>query len=141
MLALALGMFWISFGPLSVLGGHFEFLKMSPGAADFTPAMAWFLLTAQVWVVFQIVPRGSQKWRWIAAALSVVYLIVPGFRLLEWLPLYSNIRAPFDYFPVTWNAREYRFKINPGTCRVRVVLEHERNVSAFVVQLFCKENV
>jgi hypothetical protein len=101
MLTLALGMFWISFGPLSVLGGHFEFLKMSPGAADFTPAMAWFLLAAQVWVVFQIVPRGSQKWHWIAAALSVVYLIVPGFRLLEWLPLYSNIRAPFDYFQVT----------------------------------------
>ena len=101
MLALALGMFWVSFGPLSVLGGHFEFLKMSPGAADFTPAMAWFLLAAQVWVVFEIVPRGSQKWRWIAAALSVVYLIVPGFRLLEWLPLYSNIRAPFDCFQVT----------------------------------------
>ena len=101
MLALALGMFWVSFGPLSVLGGHFEFLKMSPGAADPTPAMAWFLLAAQVWVIFQMVPRGSQKWRWIAAVLSLVYLIVPGFRLLEWLPLYSNIRAPFDYFQVT----------------------------------------
>ena len=100
MLALALGMFWVSFGRLSVLGGHFEFLKMSPGAADPTPAMAWFLLAAQVWVIFQMVPRGSQKWRWIAAVLSLVYLIVPGFRLLEWLPLYSNIRAPFDYFQV-----------------------------------------
>ena len=101
MLALALGMFWISFGPWSVLGGHFEFLKMSLGAADFTPAMAWFLLGAQVWIIFQIVPRGSQKWRWIAAVLSLGYLIVPGFRLLEWIPLYSNIRAPFDYFQVT----------------------------------------
>lgn len=101
LLAIALGMFWLSFGPRSVAGGHFEFLRMSRGAADFTPAIAWFLLAAQVWIIFQLVPSGSLKWRWIAAVLSLVYLFVPGFRLLEWLPIYSSIRAPFDFFQVT----------------------------------------
>jgi hypothetical protein len=101
LLAIALGLFWLSFGPRSVLGGHFEFLRMSAGAADFTPAIAWFLLGAQVWIIFQLVPPGSQKWRWIAGVLSLVYLAVPGFRILEWLPLYSSIRAPFDFYQVT----------------------------------------
>lgn len=101
LLALALGMFWLSFGPRSVLGGHFEFLRLSAGAGDFTPAIAWFLLASQVWIVFQLVPGGSPKWRWIAAGLSLVYLLVPGFRILEWLPPYANIRAPFDFYQVT----------------------------------------
>jgi hypothetical protein len=101
LLAIALGLFWLSFGPRSVLGGHFEFLRMSAAAADFTPAMAWFLLAAQIWIIFQLVPAGSLKWRWIAAVLSLVYLAVPGFRILEWLPLYSSIRAPFDFYQVT----------------------------------------
>jgi len=101
LLALAMGAFWLSFGPHSVLGGHFEFLKMSMGAADFTPAVAWFLLGAQVWVIFQLVPRESVAWRWAAVGLSLVYLLVPGFRLLEFLPIYRNIRAPFDFYQVT----------------------------------------
>ena len=100
MLGLALFSFWLSFGPRSVVGGHFEFLRMSPGAADFTPAIAWFLLAAQIWVIYQLLPCNAPKWRWIAAALSLVYLFVPGFRLLEWLHIYSNIRAPFDFYQV-----------------------------------------
>ena len=47
LVALAMGAFWLSFGPRSVLGGHFEYLKMSMGAVDFTPEVAWFLLGAQ----------------------------------------------------------------------------------------------
>ncbi len=101
MLALALGMFWLSFGPRSVFGGHFEFLSLSAGAADFTPAIAWFLLGAQVWVVFQLVPTSWPFSRWVAGVAALVYLFVPGFRLVEWLPLYGNIRAPFDFYQVT----------------------------------------
>lgn len=101
MLALALGAFWLSFGPRSVLGGHFEFLRMSMGAADFTPAVAWFLLVVQVWIIFRLVPQGSTPWRLAAIGFSLVYLLVPGFRLLEFLPIYRNIRAPFDFYQVT----------------------------------------
>jgi hypothetical protein len=101
LLALALGAFWLSFGPRSVLGGHFEFLRMSMGAADFTPAMAWFLLVVQVWIIFRLVPQGSTPWRLAAIGFSLVYLLVPGFRLLEFLPIYRNIRAPFDFYQVT----------------------------------------
>lgn len=101
LLALAMGTFWLSFGPRSVMGGHFEFLRMSMGAADFTPAIAWFLLVVQVWVIFRLVPQESMPWRWAAVGFSLVYLFVPGFRLLEFLPIYRNIRAPFDFYQVT----------------------------------------
>jgi hypothetical protein len=101
LLALAMGAFWLSFGPRSVMGGHFEFLRMSMGAADFTPAMAWFLLLVQVWVIFRLVPQESMPWRWAAVGFSLVYLFLPGFRLLEFLPIYRNIRAPFDFYQVT----------------------------------------
>ena len=101
LLALAMGAFWLSFGPRSVMGGHFEFLRMSMGAADFTPAMAWFLLLVQVWVIFRLVPQESIPWRWAAVGFSLVYLFLPGFRLLEFLPIYRNIRAPFDFYQVT----------------------------------------
>lgn len=101
LLALAMGAFWLSFGPRSVMGGHFEFLRMSMGAADFTPAIAWFLLFVQVWVIFRLVPQESMPWRWAAVGFSLVYLFLPGFRLLEFLPIYRNIRAPFDFYQVT----------------------------------------
>jgi len=101
MLVFALGMFWLSFGPRSVFGGHFEFLGLSRGAADFTPAIAWFLLGAQVWIVFQLVPPGWPFSRWVAGLAALGYLFVPGFRLIEWMPLYGNIRAPFDFYQVT----------------------------------------
>jgi hypothetical protein len=101
LLALALGSFWLSFGPRSVMGGHFEFLRLSAGAMDFTPALAWFLLVAQVWVIFRLLPSRSIPWLWAGAGLSLIYLFVPGFRILEWLPVYQNIRAPFDFYQVT----------------------------------------
>jgi len=101
MLVLALGMFWLSFGPRSVVGGHFEFLRLSAGAADFTPAIGWFLLGVQVWVLFQLVPPSLPYSRWVAGGVALVYLFVPGFRLLEWLPFFGNIRAPFDFYQVT----------------------------------------
>ncbi|MEX1118684.1 MAG: polyprenol monophosphomannose synthase, partial [Terrimicrobiaceae bacterium] len=32
--------------------------------------------------------------------LLTIYLLVPGFQTLSWLPLYSSLRAPFDFYQV-----------------------------------------
>ncbi|MFZ4776545.1 MAG: hypothetical protein ACOYM3_14330 [Terrimicrobiaceae bacterium] len=100
-LALALLTFWLSFGPKGVLGGHMLFLSLSLHTPDFTPALGWFLLAAQVWIIFQIIPPEWPARRVLASIVSLIYLAVPGFRLLEWLPIYKNIRAPFDFFQLT----------------------------------------
>lgn len=100
-LALALLTFWLSFGPKGVLGGHLLYLSLSLNAPDFSPALGWFFLAAQVWVIFRLVPPDWPARRILASVLSLIYLAVPGFRILEWLPIYKNIRAPFDFFQVT----------------------------------------
>ncbi|MEI6279994.1 MAG: hypothetical protein WCQ16_11535, partial [Verrucomicrobiae bacterium] len=99
--AFALLSFWLSFGPKGVLGGQMQFLSLSAGARDFLPAAAWFFLAAQVWAIFRLVPPDWPFRQGIAATIALVYLVVPGFRLVEILPIYKNIRAPFDFFHVT----------------------------------------
>lgn len=98
--ALALFSFWLSFGPRGVLGGHLSFLGLSAGAADYVPALGWFFLAIQVWVIFRLVPPEWPFHAAISSLISAVYLAVPGFRLIEILPIYKNIRAPFDFFHV-----------------------------------------
>jgi len=98
---LALLTFWLSFGPKSVFGGHMQFLALSAGAPDFAPALGWFFLAAQVWAIFRLVPPEWPLRGAVASAIAFIYLLVPGFRLLEVLPVYKNIRAPFDFFQVT----------------------------------------
>lgn len=98
---LALVAFWLSFGPKGVLGGHLLFLTLSLNAPDYSPALGWFLLAAQVWVIFRLVPPGWPARLFVAAGFSLAYFAVPGFRVLEWLPIYKNIRAPFDFFQVS----------------------------------------
>ena len=100
-LVLALFAFWLSFGPKGVLGGHLLYLSLSLNAPDFSPALGWFFLAAQVWAIFRIVPPDWPLRPVVASFLSLVYLLVPGFRVLEWLPIYRNIPTPFDFFQVT----------------------------------------
>jgi hypothetical protein len=100
-LVLALFTFWLSFGPKGVLGGHLLYLSLSLNAPDFSPALGWFFLAAQVWVIFRLVPPGWPARLILASILSLIYLLVPGFSLLAWLPLYRNIPTPFDFFQVT----------------------------------------
>lgn len=124
---LALLAFWLSFGPKGVLGGHLLFLSFSLQAPDFAPALGWFFLAAQVWAIFRIIPAEWPARRVLATAVSLVYLGVPGFRLLEWLPIYQNIRAPFDFFQLTGTvcvviaaamvARIFFLRLNAGAFR------------------------
>lgn len=100
-LVISLMMFWLSFGPRSVLSGHFTFLGMSLGAPDVSPALGWLFLVAQVWMIFRLVPAEWPLRLPIATVLALIYLLVPGFRLIEWIPIFQNIRAPFDFFQVT----------------------------------------
>ncbi len=96
-LALALGMFWLSFGPRSVLAGHFEFLRKAGGLADFGIPLHWLMLAAQGAFLYWCLP--ARRWRPGAfAALFAVYLFVPAFRVLEHLPLYHDLRAPDSFW-------------------------------------------
>jgi dolichol-phosphate mannosyltransferase len=99
---LALLAFWLSHGPSSVLihtcmawiGGVHQ-------APDLFRALLWLSLAAQGLVVYSLVPRDVPLGRQIAFALTLIYLFVPGYLFFSWLPFYSDLRAPFDFYQIT----------------------------------------
>jgi len=97
-LALSLLAFWFSFGPRSVLGGQLAFLGLAADAPEVSPALSWFLLFAQPWIIFRLIRPDLRARLPLGIGLSVIYLLVPGYRLLSWLPLYRYLVAPQDFY-------------------------------------------
>jgi dolichol-phosphate mannosyltransferase len=97
-LALALLAHWLGLGANTALSGHFAFLARAGSAWDPAIAIAWGLLALQGMAIWYILPSALPGHRWIAAIAIAVYFCVPGFRIIENLPLYADIRAPHDFF-------------------------------------------
>jgi len=95
--ALALVAHWLSFGPRSVLGGQFAFLSMAGGVADPVVAFSWFLLLAQSWIILRLLPPEMPGRHLVGAALIAIYFLVPGFLLISWFPVFTDLRAPHDF--------------------------------------------
>jgi dolichol-phosphate mannosyltransferase len=96
-LLIALAMFWVSFGPRSVLQGHFQFLTVAEDFPDLGIPLHWLALAAQGVLLFWCVPHGRGR---VPAfiALFAIYLLVPAFRVLEHLPLFADLRAPDSFW-------------------------------------------
>ena len=90
---------WLSQGPFSVFTGAQEFLKGSQKAPDWIAALMWFMTCIPPFLIYAILPAGHRRGLW-AAVLIIVYLFVPGFLLLEKLPMYRDIRAPWGFWEV-----------------------------------------
>lgn len=101
LLALALFAQWLSYGAYSAITSQIAFLTIAEKVPHPAIAISWALLILQVWLIFLLLPRDIPWRKWIGTIASIVYLFVPGFRLLEKLPLYSEIRAPYDIFHST----------------------------------------
>ncbi len=101
LIILGMVMYWLSFGPRNVIAGQFAFLELAQAAPDTAPALGWLLFCVQIWVIYKLIPQGWPLRQVLALTLSAIFLLVPGFRLLELLPIFRNIRAPFDFFQVT----------------------------------------
>jgi len=88
---------WFSQGPFSVFTGAQEFLKASPKAPDWIAALMWLMTCIPPFLIYAILPAGSRRRVW-ATLLILVYLFVPSFLLLEKLPMYRDIRAPWGFW-------------------------------------------
>lgn len=94
---LGLLMFWLSLGPRTVLQGHMQVLEVADVLPDPVIPLHWLLLAAQGVFLFWCLPHG--RWRLhVFVLIFGVYLFVPLFRLLEWLPLFSDLRAPDSFW-------------------------------------------
>ncbi|MFV0338966.1 MAG: glycosyltransferase, partial [Chthoniobacterales bacterium] len=99
-ITLGLVAFWLSFGPESILGGQLSYLKLANAAPHYAPALSWAALAFQAWLIFFLLPNSLPGKGLVGIIFCSIYFIVPGFRLLDWVPPYDNIRAPFDFFQV-----------------------------------------
>jgi len=98
--ALALFCFWLSHGPFSVFSGTLRSLEASALAPDVFPAILWILLAVQGWAVVALLPATMPLRKLVSILLLTIYMLVPGFGMISWLPLYSSLRAPFDFYQV-----------------------------------------
>lgn len=90
---------WLSAGPRSLAQGLLEFLKSANGAADLVIPFFWLVSVAQCVLLWIIWPRHRHRdYARIGAVL--VYLLVPGFRLMELFPFAHDIRAPWSVWQV-----------------------------------------
>ena len=96
-LGLTLLALWLSHGPFSAFTGLQEFLKGSIKAPDWIAALVWLMTIVPLVVIYLILPRTPRRGLW-AALLIIVYLFVPGFVLVEKLPIYQDIRAPWGFW-------------------------------------------
>jgi dolichol-phosphate mannosyltransferase len=96
--ALTLFAHWFGLGVNTAFSGQLAFLAHADSAWDPAIAISWMLLVLQGIAIWLIVPGSLPARSWLVAAAIVIYFFVPGFRLIENLPLYSDIRAPHDFF-------------------------------------------
>ena len=89
---------WLGLGVNTALSGQLAFLSHADSAWDPAIAISWGLLALQAVVIGIIVPGSLPARPWFASLAILVYFCVPGFRLIEGLPLYADIRAPHDFF-------------------------------------------
>lgn len=95
--ALVLMAHWLSFGPRPVLLGQLTYLQMAFDAPDLSIALSWLILVLQGWVILRLLPPRMPGRLLLGSAAIGVYLLVPGFSLISWLPLFSDMRAPHDF--------------------------------------------
>lgn len=96
-IGMALLSLWLSHGPYSPFTGLQEFLKASTKAPDWIAALVWLMTIIPLFLIYAILPATPRR-GWWAALLIIVYLFVPGFLLLENLPIYKDIRAPWGFW-------------------------------------------
>jgi Bacterial membrane protein YfhO len=90
---------WLSAGPRSLVQGLLEFLKSATGASDLVIPLFWLVSVGQCVLLWVIWPRHAYR-DYVRIAVLLIYLLVPGFRVLELFPFAHDIRAPWSVWQV-----------------------------------------
>jgi dolichol-phosphate mannosyltransferase len=98
-IALFLLVQWFSLGPRSGFGGIMEFLKSAQGIQDWVLPIFWISALGPIAVLALIWPNGRWKWPTFTIVL-LAYMLLPGFRLFELIPLAGTVRAPWSFWQV-----------------------------------------
>ncbi len=97
-LAIFLTIFWLSFGPRSVWQANSAFLASAMRLDDLTIPLHWLTFAAPAVVIWWLCRRTFPSPHLPFLVFTLIYYFVPGFRVLELLPVYQDLRAPDSFF-------------------------------------------
>ncbi len=84
---------WLSSGPRSIIGSHLAYLSGAGGCSDYTISLVWVMLVAQGLLIWLLFGKGTFRIG-VALVCILLYYFVPGFKILELVPFFRDIRAP-----------------------------------------------
>ncbi len=97
-LAIFLTTFWLSFGPRSVWSANSAFLGSAMRLDDLVIPLHWLAFAAPAVVIWWLCKQTFRAPLFAFSIFSLTYYFVPGFRILELLPVYQDLRAPDSFF-------------------------------------------
>ena len=84
---------WLASGPRSIFGSHLAYLAGAAGCQDWSIPLVWAMFLAQGLLIYFLWGLGNIRLGFALVCIAIFYF-VPGFRILELIPLYRDIRAP-----------------------------------------------
>jgi hypothetical protein len=91
---------WFSSGPDGLLLGHINVLKTSQGLPDTSIPILWLSLIWIGWLIYRTASQLLPKNALVPALITLIVLVVPVFKIAEFLPLFGDIRAPESFWSV-----------------------------------------
>jgi len=91
---------WFASGPDGIFLGHINTLKTSQGLPDTSIPLLWLSLFWIGWLIYRTASQLLPKHPLVSALITAVVLVVPVFKIAEFLPLFGDIRAPESFWSV-----------------------------------------
>ncbi|MFV0416562.1 MAG: glycosyltransferase, partial [Chthoniobacterales bacterium] len=89
--------------------------------------MSWGMIAFQAWLIFLLLPNALPGKTLVGIIFCGIYFLIPGFRLLNWIPPYDDIRAPYDFFQITGPV----FTIASAALMLRIIISSDKNKYIF----------
>ena len=91
---------WFASGPDGILLGHINVLKTSQGLPDTSIPILWLSVIWIGWLIYKTASQLLPNRKLVSALVTVIVLVVPVFKIAEFLPLFGDIRAPESFWSV-----------------------------------------
>lgn len=91
---------WFASGPDGILLGHINVLKTSQGLPDTSIPILWLSVIWIGWLIYRTASQLLPNRQLVSALITMIVLVVPVFKIAEFLPLFGDIRAPESFWSV-----------------------------------------
>jgi hypothetical protein len=91
---------WFASGPDGLFLGHINVLKNGKGLPDTSIPILWLAFVWMGWLIYRTALQLLARPVWLPALITALVLLAPVFRLVEFFPLFKDVRAPESFWSV-----------------------------------------